>query len=181
MLGYVRYSETERVWVFNEGLSNRKRLKIQSDLVRNLQDISDEMNLHVLQTHESRADALELMSVARNIITPQANKPIMGIVQDSLLSSYMMTKPGVLIDKAQMCNIVMWVENATLSEPYINEPVPMWTGLQCMSMLFPDDFNWKDYIRNGQLLKGPLGKKALGRSQDSIVHRLYNDYGPDRT
>ena len=181
MLGYVRYSETERVWVFNEGLSNRKRLKIQSDLVRNLQDISDEMNLHVLQTHESRADALELMSVARNIISPQANKPIMGIVQDSLLSSYMMTKPGVLIDKAQMCNIVMWVENATLSEPYINEPVPMWTGLQCMSMLFPDDFNWKDYIRNGQLLKGPLGKKALGRSQDSIVHRLYNDYGPDRT
>ena len=139
------------------------------------------MNLHVLQTHESRADALELMSVAQNIITPQANKPIMGIVQDSLLSSYMMTQDGVLLDKAQMCNLVMLVENATLCKAAITEPEPQWTGLQCMSMLFPSDFNWKDSIRNGQLLKGPLGKKALGRSQDSIIHRLYNDYGPDRT
>lgn len=50
-----------------------------------------------------------------------------------------------------------------------------------MSMLFPKDFIWKDTIVNGVLLKGPLGKKALGRSHGSIIHRLYNDYGPDRT
>ena len=110
LLGYDRHSETERVWVFYDGLSNPKRLKIQSTLVRNLQDISDEMNLHALQTHESRADALELMSVAKNIITPQANKPVMGIVQDSLLSSYMMTQPGVYLDKAEMSNIIIHME-----------------------------------------------------------------------
>ena len=178
LLGYDRHSETERVWVFYDGLSNPKRLKIQSALVRNLQDISDEMNLHALQTHESRADALELMSVAKNIITPQANKPVMGIVQDSLLSSYMMTQPGVYLDKAEMSNIIMWVEGATLPPPAMAEK---WSGLQCMSLLFPKDFQWKDIIVNGQLLKGPLGKKALGRSHGSIIHRLYNDYGPDRT
>ena len=136
------------------------------------------MNLHLLQTHESRADALELMSVAKNIITPQANRPVMGIVQDSLLSSFMLTSPGVVLDKGEMCNIVMWVEGAELPEPHL--PGPLWTGLQCMSLLFPKDFIWKDYIYNGQLLKGPLGKKALGRSHGSIIHRLYNDYGPDR-
>lgn len=137
------------------------------------------MNLHALQTFESRADALELMSVAQNILTPQSNKPVMGIVQDSLLSSYMMTSPGVTLDKAEMCNILMWVEGASLPEPQL--PGPLWTGLQCLSILFPNNFDWQDKIVQGQLLKGPLGKKALGRSHGSIIHRLYNDYGPDRT
>ena len=119
----------------------------------------DEMNLHLLQTHQSRADALGLMSVAYNIITPQANRPVMGIVQDSLLSSYMLTSPGVTLDKGEMCNMCMWVEGATLPEPDL--PGPLWTGLQCMSLLFPKDFNWRDTIYQGKLLKGPLGKKAL--------------------
>ena len=180
-LGYDRHSETERVWVFYDGLSNPKRLKIQSALVRNLQDISDEMNLHVLQTHESRADALELMSVAYNIVTPQSNKPVMGIVQDSLLSSYMMTQPGIYMDKSEMCNMAMWVQDfESLPPPTLTSP-ERWTGLQCMSMLFPADFIWRDIIVDGQILNGPLGKKALGRSHGSIIHRLYNDYGPDRT
>jgi DNA-directed RNA polymerase II subunit RPB1 len=139
----------------------------------------DEMNLHALQTHESRADALELMSVAKNIITPQANRPVMGIVQDTLLSCYLMTQPGVLLGNAEMCNMAMWIDDfETLPTPV--EP-DKWTGLQCISMLFPKDFVWKDTILNGKLLKGPIGKKALGRSHGSIIHRLYNDYGPDRT
>ena len=137
------------------------------------------MNLHALQTHESRADALELMSVAKNIMTPQSNRPVMGIVQDTLLSCYLMTQPGVLLDHAEICNMAMWIDGfETLPTPV--EP-GKWTGLQCISMLFPKDFVWKDTIHNGQLLKGPLGKKALGRSHGSIIHRLYNDYGPDRT
>ena len=90
----------------------------------------------------------------------------------------MMTSPGVYLDKAMMCTLVMWVKDAVLPEP---ESEKGWTGLQCMSMLFPKDFQWKDYIVDGKLLKGPLGKKALGRSHGSIIHRLYNDYGPDRT
>ena len=136
------------------------------------------MNLHALQTHESRADAQELMAVAKNIITPQSNKPVMGIVQDTLLSSWMMTQEGVLLDKAEMCNIMMWVEGAELPPPTVDNK---WTGRQCFSLLFPKDFIWKDWIVCGNLLNGPLGKKALGRSHGSIIHRLYNDYGADRT
>ena len=155
------------------------RLNLSCTTPYNADFDGDEMNLHLLQTHESRADALELMSVAKNIITPQANRPVMSIVQDSLLSCFMLTSPGVTLDKSEMCNIIMWVEGAELPEPHL--PGPLWTGLQCMSLLFPKDFDWKDYISKGQLLKGPLGKKALGRSHGSIIHRLYNDYGPDRT
>ena len=159
------------------------RLNLSCTTPYNADFDGDEMNLHVLQTHESRADALELMSVAKNIITPQSNKPIMGIVQDSLLSAFMMTSPGVTLDIAEMSNVMMWIEDATeLPIPKVQTPEGMrWSGLQCLSMIFPKDFNWKDYVFQGQLLKGPLGKRALGRSHGSIIHRLYNDYGPDRT
>ena len=159
------------------------RLNLSCTTPYNADFDGDEMNLHVLQTHESRADALELMSVAQNIITPQSNKPIMGIVQDSLLSAFMMTSPGVTLDIAEMSNVMMWIEDATeLPTPKVQTPEGMrWSGLQCLSMIFPKDFNWKDYVFQGQLLKGPLGKRALGRSHGSIIHRLYNDYGPDRT
>ena len=157
------------------------RLNLSCTTPYNADFDGDEMNLHALQTHESRADAIELMSVAKNIITPQSNKPVMGIVQDSLLSAFMMTSPGVTLDKAEMCNIVMWVEGGELPEPAYKQPNEAWTGLQCMSLLFPKDFNWRSQIVNGQLVSGPLGKKALGRSHGSIIHRLYNDYGPDRT
>jgi hypothetical protein len=37
------------------------------------------------QTHETRAEMRELMMVPKNIVSPQANKPVIGIVQDTLL------------------------------------------------------------------------------------------------
>jgi len=144
----------------------------------------DEMNLHALQTFSSRADAQELMSVAKNIVSPQSNRPVMGIVQDSLLSSYMMTAPDVFLDRAEMCDICMWVEGGTLPPPAIVHPRQLWTGRQCMSMLFPPDMRWRSgdvEIRDGQLVSGQLGKKYLGRGHGSIIHMLYNDYGPERT
>lgn len=45
----------------------------------------DEMNLHVPQSMETRAEVENLHITPRQIITPQANKPVMGIVQVSIL------------------------------------------------------------------------------------------------
>ena len=41
----------------------------------------DEMNLHVPQSMETRAEILNIHLTPRQIISPQANKPCMGIVQ----------------------------------------------------------------------------------------------------
>jgi DNA-directed RNA polymerase II subunit RPB1 len=38
----------------------------------------DEMNLHLPQSLLSRTEISELMMVHKNIITPQANRPVMG-------------------------------------------------------------------------------------------------------
>lgn len=59
----------------------------------------DEMNMHVPQSFETRAEVLELMMVPKCIVSPQANRPVMGIVQDTLLGCRKITKRDTFIDK----------------------------------------------------------------------------------
>lgn len=63
----------------------------------------DEMNLHVPQSLETKAEIQELLMVPRNILTPQSNRPVMGIVQDSLTACSKMTKRDVFIEKVCYC------------------------------------------------------------------------------
>ncbi|PIL22891.1 hypothetical protein GSI_15587 [Ganoderma sinense ZZ0214-1] len=46
----------------------------------------DDMNMHVPQSEETRAELSQIAWVPRQIIAPQANKPVMGIIQDTLCS-----------------------------------------------------------------------------------------------
>merc|ERR1719334_1154962 len=62
----------------------------------------DEMNLHVPQSMETRAEIENLHMTPRMIITPQANKPVMGIVQDTLTAVCKMTKRDVFLEKAEV-------------------------------------------------------------------------------
>lgn len=73
----------------------------------------DEMNLHVPQSLETKAELQEMLMVPRNILTPQSNRPVMGIVQDSLTSATKMTKRDVFIEKVRQlgwCSLAMLVE-----------------------------------------------------------------------
>ena len=60
----------------------------------------DEMNLHLAQSLETRAEINQLAAVNRMIVTPQANRPVMGIVQDTLTAVRKMTKRDVFLEKA---------------------------------------------------------------------------------
>ena len=44
----------------------------------------DEMNVHAPQSMEAKAEIAEIMAVPRNIVTPQSNRPVMGVIQDAL-------------------------------------------------------------------------------------------------
>jgi DNA-directed RNA polymerase II subunit RPB1 len=152
----------------------------------------DEMNLHVPQSITARADAEELMMVPKNIVTPQSNRNVMGIVQDALLGATRMTKRDVFIEKDVMMNAMMWIDtwDGRLPAPAILKPRPLWTGKQLFSIIAPnlnykgkaknavDDpkmnpFNLLDsdvLIHNGVLLMGIVDKNIIGTSGGSIVH-----------
>jgi len=82
----------------------------------------DEMNLHLAQTLETRAEISQLAAVPRMIVTPQANRPVMGIVQDTLTAINKMTRRDVFLEKvpASLCvfksNIVLHHRRCYLKE-----------------------------------------------------------------
>lgn len=53
----------------------------------------DEINIHVPQTIEAYAEAEQLLGIYRNLMSAQTNKPMMGIVYDTLSGAYLITYP----------------------------------------------------------------------------------------
>lgn len=153
------------------------RLNLSCTTPYNADFDGDEMNLHVPQTLEACAEAMELLSVEKNILTPQSHKPVMSLVQDGLLGAYLITDPKVKIDKALMCNLCM-IADCPL--PELEPCKTYYTGLQAISMLLPKDCSWSTHIWGGKMISGRANKKMLGRSDGSLIHVIHNDYGPDR-
>lgn len=162
----------------------------------------DEMNLHVPQSQESRAELQHLAMVPLNIVSPQRNGPLMGIVQDSLCGIYKICRRDVFLTREQVMNIMMWVPDwdGTIPPPAIMKPRPRWTGKQIISMVLPSGLNLlrveKDgaplsekfsplndnglLIHGGQLMYGMFSKKTVGSSGGGVVHIIYNEFGPDQ-
>jgi DNA-directed RNA polymerase subunit A' len=49
----------------------------------------DEMNMHVFQTEESRAEAKSLMRVQEHILSPRFGGPIIGVIHDHISGAYL--------------------------------------------------------------------------------------------
>lgn len=104
----------------------------------------DEMNMHLPQTPETRAETLELMMVPKMVVSPQANKPVIGIVQDSLLGCRLMTKRDTFIEKEDFMNILLHLEgwNGRVPLPTILKAsggrAPLWAGKQAVSVFLPN-------------------------------------------
>lgn len=164
----------------------------------------DEMNLFLPCTHDARAEVKELMMVSHNIVSPQGNRPVMGIVQDALLACSKLTRRDVFLTKEQFTNIMFQIDKTDIPPPCIWKPIPLWSGKQLFSLILPkcavvsltrhaaqhddiDDpencsFNFADtevVIQHGELLSGILCKKTLGTSSGGLVHKLWTELGPD--
>ena len=136
----------------------------------------DEMNMHVPQSFETIAEIKEIMVVPKQIMNPQSNKPIMGIVQDSLLGCMIFTQRDTFVTKDDLFNLSMWIDDIEqIPPPAILKPKCLWTGKQVISLLLPKiQFmrynesrkvqNWASpadkniLIKNGELLCGQMTK-----------------------
>lgn len=103
----------------------------------------DEMNLHVPQSMETRAEIENIHMTPRQIVTPQSNKPVMGIVQDCLTGICKMTKRDVFITREQMMNLLMHMPcwSGLMPKPCILKPLPLWSGKQLFTLIIPGNLN----------------------------------------
>ena len=157
----------------------------------------DEMNLHVPQSEEARAEAILLMRVQDQLISPRYGGPIIGALRDFITGAYLLTKDDTTLAPQEFANLAMIAGyQGTFPEPAVKgKGGPMFTGKQLFSLFLPKDFNYvitskwskgtkgpaKDVvIKNGQLVSGVIDKASIGAEEpDSVLHRITKDYGYD--
>ncbi|KAL8937072.1 MAG: hypothetical protein Q9216_004606 [Gyalolechia sp. 2 TL-2023] len=155
----------------------------------------DEMNLHVPQSEETRAEISQLCMVPLNIVSPQRNWPIMGIVQDTLCGIYKICRRDVFLSEEQVMNILLWVPDwdGVIPQPAILKPRPKWTGKQIISLVLPPTLNYLQLdkegfsplsdagvlVDRGEVMYGLFRKQAVGASKQGIIHIIFNEKGPE--
>jgi len=158
----------------------------------------DEMNLHVPQSEEARAEAILLMRVQEQLISPRFGGPIIGALRDFITGAYLLTKDDTTLTKQEFTNFAMLGGyDGEIPEPKIkNKNGSLYTGKQLFSLFLPSDFNlvltskWskgtsgpkKDIvIKNGELVSGVIDKSSIGAEEpESVLHRIAKDYGNEK-
>jgi DNA-directed RNA polymerase III subunit RPC1 len=92
-------------------------------------------------------EALELMSVKKNLVTPRNGEPIIAAIQDFITASYLLSRRDRLLDRQQFTQICAYLADGDLQidlpPPAIWKPVRMWTGKQVFNLLMKPNKNSK--------------------------------------
>ncbi|NBO58893.1 MAG: DNA-directed RNA polymerase subunit A', partial [Chitinophagia bacterium] len=173
---------------------NTFRLNVMVTSPYNADFDGDEMNAHIPQSYEASTELEEIAAVPHQIITPRDGKPVIGVVQDTLVGSFRITRPEVKFSRREFMNLMMW--NKRFGAPDFDggsvlpkaEKDGKWTGQQVVSSLLPPiNMSMKNkqkknvIINDGQIVEGQLDKDIFSKASKGIVHVTYNDYGPEST
>ena len=173
---------------------NTFRLNVSVTAPYNADFDGDEMNAHIPQSYEASTELAEIAAVPFQIISPRNGKPVIGIVQDTLVGSYRITRASVEFNRKEYMNLMMWNKRF---EGHIPGPKEngKWTGQQVISQLMPPinmdmaNDSYKDdkvpenfvKIKEGAISQGIFDKSIFSKPSKGIVHITYNDYGPKDT
>lgn len=160
----------------------------------------DEMNMHMPQDDMSEVELKELASIPNHIISPGTSKPIIGILQDSLLGCARFTRPNTRVRVKDAMNLLINIPNVDVSIfkgesianneilTQITPPITLHYRNSKLYDVFKKDFpNDPTYaekqgvmiIRAGKYIQGQLEKSSIGSMSKGLVHRIYKDCGKD--
>ena len=173
---------------------NTFRLNVSVTAPYNADFDGDEMNAHIPQSYEASTELSEIAAVPFQIISPRNGKPVIGIVQDTLVGSYRITRPQVDFNRREFMNLMMWNKRFEGIVPK-GKKNGRWTGQQVLSELLPplnlkmENDSYKDNqipeniveIEEGVIKSGIFDKSIFAKPSKGIVHVTYNDYGPKAT
>ena len=160
-----------------------------------------EMNAHLPQSYEAMVELEEIAAVPHHVITPRHAKPMIGVYQDTLVGSYLLTQPGINFTQREFMNLMMWNKrfDGNMPAPRGGEVgKERWSGQQVLSALlapiniemgnksFDSDKDSKDsenYVKivQGSIEQGVVDGDVYMKPSKGIIHVTYNDYGPKDT
>jgi DNA-directed RNA polymerase II subunit RPB1 len=145
----------------------------------------DEMNLHCPQNIQTMSELMDIAAVPYMIIAPRDGKPIIEIVQDTLLGSFRLTKDHTEIKDKTMANLQMINSyfKGKLDKP--NKKYN-YTGKDAYSQILPPGLNInrknkaeeKFIIKNSVLENGSLDKVVFHSMTSGLIPVIYHDYSP---
>ncbi|MGO9388581.1 MAG: DNA-directed RNA polymerase subunit A' [Methanobacterium sp.] len=158
----------------------------------------DEMNMHVFQTEESRAEAKSLMRVQEHILSPRFGGPIIGGIHDHISGAYLLTRLGSDFKEE---DVLQMLKKSNIPFPK-RQKGDNWTGKEIFSLLLPESLNMvykaeicrkcdeclrqeckNDayvVIESGQLKTGAIDERAYGAFSGKILDSIVKDYGTDK-
>ena len=164
----------------------------------------DEMNLHVPQTEEARAEAELLVAVQENILSPRFGGPIIGGLHDHISGIFLLTNQLKWYTKSEFLYLLKYTEMEHLPEPgKVENGIPYWSNKQAFSMILPKDVNMfykatccrncdpctkntfcpnDAFVRivDGELISGTIDKKSVGAMDGAILNRIIRLHGTQR-
>lgn len=164
----------------------------------------DEMNLHVPQTEEAKAEAQILLAVQENILSPRFGGPIIGGIHDHVSGIFLLTHGLRWFRKEEVMYLIQHHRIFSLPSPgKVEDGVPYWSNKQVFSLILPRELNMVFHasscqncgeckregcerdayvrIQDGQLVSGTIDKKAVGAFDGQILHRIIRQHGMRRT
>jgi DNA-directed RNA polymerase II subunit RPB1 len=161
------------------------RLNVLDTTPYNADFDGDEMNLHCPQNIQTMSELMDIAAVPYMIIAPRDGKPIIEVVQDTLLGSFRLTKDNTEIRDKTMANLQM-------VNSYFDGKLPkpdkkyMYSGKQAYTQILPIGLNInrknkaeeKFIIKNSVLESGSLDKVVFHAMSSGLIPVIYHDYGP---
>ena len=151
----------------------------------------DEMNIHVVQCLESRAELEELANTDQCLISAATSTPLIAFVQDTMLSVFLMSRDNESIDRATFFDMSMVIKSidggdttlgriaavdAVMRREGILGNAPAYTTRGLLALVFPSTFQFAAdgvLIVDGVPLAGAITKPILNRS---ILHGIFEQY-----
>ena len=148
----------------------------------------DEMNLHVIQSEEARAEAKILMRVQEHILTPRYGGAVIGGIHDHISGAYLLSRPGTLINRRhglEMIGNIGWT--GELPEIVKDENgKECFRGQDIISLIIPDNIHLRfrsrsndDVVVKNGMVQGTLDKRAIGAEDGRLLDAIVQTNGPE--
>ncbi|UCF11881.1 MAG: DNA-directed RNA polymerase subunit A' [Thermoplasmatales archaeon] len=162
----------------------------------------DEMNLHLLQGVEAKAEAEILMKVQENILSPRFGGVIIGGLHDHISGCFLLTYRDKEFSKETAAQILgAFKYRGKFPKTHVEDGKSFVYGRDIFSVLLPNDLNMEYkakscfncevckapdcpnnayvIVKNGILKQGVVDENSIGSFKGRIVERIIKDHGTD--
>jgi len=168
--------------ILNRDDINTFRMNVSVTAPYNADFDGDEMNIHLAQSIQARNELERIANVKYQIIGGKDSNPIIGCKQDAISGAYLMSiDNNIPYDLA--ANLLSGTSSTTKNQLVKGETI---TGRQLFSYIVPLGINSvkadKNFqVKDGKLLSGTLDKSQLATKKNSLIHYIWDKYGPTST